>query len=1173
DSAFSGVENDTVFNVSEGATLKIAGSLQNGSNYNNDDCNNYPVHYTGAGTIILSGSATYTRFTTQVSGTATLLINGSVSDAMTYTVKSGAGIGGSGSLHSAGLVFEDNARLVIVDKDDPFTTSLSTLTFPNGGVSVTPPAGVTMTTPAKLLVSNKEILVSNVSLTETEGYGLEVTQDSAGYTLYCTRVDKDNYPAIVADVSGVCAWDSIAWQTPEGVAIAEGTINWLSVETGTLRVTDNATVQIPDELLETATQLTSFNVAYAKANAVLTLAGDTVTLPKIHIASGNAGFLATSATTFNVPTLTTDMNTVGLDLSACNRITTLPENVTYSLMGDGTLSRALPGTTDVTIASNTLTMGAGNQLGGRRVIVKSGATLDLKGTIQPTAITLSGGTLTNTGAALESMGQIQTYGITLTADSTIGGSAAITSLASNWNAHTLNLGGYTLTVNNSAALNLINTTVSNGTIVLAAGALNMGDGNHGSAEVTLNNVTIRTQNGATAQLQRNYALTGTILLDAGVKLNDGNSLTGAEASLILSANAFNGAATLTARNITLTATELPTRYPTVACTTLAVDDNYKALIAASEDARVQLATVSGDAPTVNNLPEGRVRLVDNNALYAAIAMSALKAEVAGEQTLAGLAWQNAETSESVAYANIVRDLITEMTLTVTADTQLALGDVKTLFPSLTTLNVVYGTANATLTLAGDATTLPALSLSGEAGVLATTAASLAIDSLAVAQDTFTFNVNALNAVTAIRNLPANTTLTGTGTLEKAMPAWTGTLTTNGALTISSALDGTGALTVAAGNTTLSGTNTYTGNTTIQSGATLVLTRVEALASSSTYQGAGTLSCDAFLPKTITASLTANTWRGSVVITGTVTLDDQNTSFEALGHTNSKLVLNGTLTGYLKNNGVCEVPVELNGTLTNNNGYSNNSYIFKKLSGSGSFTHNKNLPYAFIFEDVSEFEGAITVSADQARVVVGGTADVEDGKIVVAGNAKIAAGKTWSANKGLTIKEDVTLTIENTAALSVGSGKITGAGILLCNGVVPTTTTGLDEATWTGTVTLKGITDLNDFNPNDYGNTASTVELYNMGSSDTNKFYFPGSSDAYNFNPTLKLTGTNYVRNGSQGKVYTFNKLIGDGSLTINNSPGNGHAFVFVDVSEFTGALNVDKNTHKMLVGSNDSTLV
>ncbi len=1175
----SGQQVKAIFNVSEGATLKIAGTLKNGSNYSNDACNNYPVYYTGAGTIMLNGAASYMKFPTSVASTATLLINGSVADAKAYTIESGAGIGGSGTLQSVGIAFNENTRLAIVDKDDPLTLSVMSLSFPAGGVAVTPPAGVTMGNPAKLLKSNVAITANNFYLTESTGYALSVTQDSSGYTLLCNRDERDSYPELVADVTGVVAWDSIVWKTPEGTAIDSNTINWTSTETITLRVSNTATVQIPDNLLETFNRLETLQVAYATTDATLTLAGNTVSLPTVHVASGT-GTLTSSATSLGIETLTAATASVGMDLSVCGSVTTLPETVAYSLIGNGTLGRVLPGTTDVTIASGTVTMGAAGQLANRRVIVKSGATLDVMGYAQPVSITLAGGTLTNTGAALDNQSAWQTYNITLTADSTISGSANIRSLATNWAGNTINLNGRTLTLDNSATVYLTNPTLNNGTIVVAAGRLDIGYGWDAAnswaqkdATSTLNNVTIQA-NGGSVIFNRNMAMEGTVVLGEGVKLKEGVALTeSATTRLTLSANAFNGAATLTARDITLTANTLPTRYPAVNCTTLTLADDYKALIAASEAIRVQLATVSGDAPTVSNLPAGRTALVEGGVLYAAIPMSDLKATVSGEQSIANLAWQNAETGEALEYANIVKSAVTSMTLTVTGDTQLALGNLKTDFPRLTTLNIIYGAANATLTFAGDATTLPTVSITGEAGALATST-TLAIDALMVAQDTFTFDVNALNAVTTIVTMPsASTTLVGDATLTAQLPALSGRLTTNGTITISSALEGTVALTVPEGKTlTLSGSNSYTGATTIPSGATLVLTKEGALATGSIYKGAGTLSCSGFLPKGITSSLTANTWTGTVVITGTITLADQNTSFEALGHTNSKLVIDGNLTGYLKNNGVCEVPVELNGSLTNNNGYSNNSYVFKKLSGTGSFTHNKDLPYAFIFEDVSEFEGAITVSAAQARVVVGGTAAVENGKIVVAGNAKIASGKTWSANNGFTIAQDVTLTIEHADALSVGSGKITGAGTLLCNGVVPTTKTGLNDATtWTGTVTLKDITTLNNFNPNDYGNTASTVELYNMGSSDTTQFYFPGSSATYN--PTLKLTGTNYVRNGSQDKVYTFNKLTGDGSLTINNAPGNGHAFVFVDASEFSGALNVDKNTHKMLVGSNDSTLV
>ncbi|MBQ9694302.1 MAG: hypothetical protein IJV69_06045, partial [Kiritimatiellae bacterium] len=866
--------------VSTGARLNVPANVQNGTN-----AIEYEISMSGGGTVVMSGTNTYSFHGTVVDSNTTLLLNGTHRYAKRYYIGMSATFGGSGELvpisdNNCSVTFNPYSKLAIVDPNDPLSIQIGangTLSFPSGGVSVTPPDGITMSSPAKLLTSTTALSTSNFSLTNTEGLGLDVTTSGSWYTLICKKVTQDDYSAIVADVNTSTSWDDLEWQTPEGATIVDGTMNWDAVTDITLRVSDDAVLQCPEDFTAEVPNLAKVNVVVQKTGATLTFAGNDIVLPTIAVMGAYSGTLLTTASSFTANEITVEQGTLGLGVGIVNGTSLLPTTPTYTLYGDGTLNKVMPGTTAVTITSGTIKAGATSQLTNRAVTVKAGATFDLNGYAQPIDLTLAGGTLTNTGSEMTDQSAWSTFNITLSADSTISGTAAIRSIATDWALNTFNLNGYTLTVNNSSTVYLTNPTIINGTIIMAAGTLDIGYGwDQANSWVkvdadgaTLRNATIVT-NGGSAIINRAMALDGTVILGEDVRLANGVNLTeSATTALTLSANAFNGASTLTATNVTLTANVLPTRYPTIAATTLALADDYKALVAASETTPITLATISGSTPTIVNIPTTREVVVDGDVAYLALRATTLTAELTGEQSWDALTWKNGSTSADVTYVDVDKALITDITLTVTADATLTLADVKTSFPSLTALNIVYGTPGATLTFAGTDVALPTLVITGESGTLKTTVTTATIDSFSVAQTAFGFDVATLNATTTLPvALPITCTLTGNeDTLTKTLPELTGTLNTQGTFAIGTAMNGAGTLNVNGGTLTLKVANTLTGPAVIAQDATLKIENASAI-TSGTISGAGTLLCSGVLPVS-KVGLTDADW------TGTITLQNIN----------------------------------------------------------------------------------------------------------------------------------------------------------------------------------------------------------------------------------------------------------------------------------------------------------
>lgn len=243
--------------------------------------------------------------------------------------------------------------------------------------------------------------------------------------------------------------------------------------------------------------------------------------------------------------------------------------------------------------------------------------------------------------------------------------------------------------------------------------------------------------------------------------------------------------------------------------------------------------------------------------------------------------------------------------------------------------------------------------------------------------------------------------------------------------------------VSDGTLVLDGAQTVSGMLQIYPDARVKLTTAEALGNWN-VMGSGTLECAGVFP-TKRGGLTDAWWMGTVELTGDITLANVNESLEVLGHSGSTLRVTGNVTGYLAIEKTCAIPLELNGSITITDGYTNGWYIFSKLTGSGTFIHNRNLVYPIVFADASEFKGTLTVSQANAQLVIGNKGDAIAGAIVVSADATavVADEKTWSAPNGVTVEGTLggSGTVESDLTFASGSTLDATQGMLTVTGAV------------------------------------------------------------------------------------------------------------------------------------------
>ncbi len=259
---------------------------------------------------------------------------------------------------------------------------------------------------------------------------------------------------------------------------------------------------------------------------------------------------------------------------------------------------------------------------------------------------------------------------------------------------------------------------------------------------------------------------------------------------------------------------------------------------------------------------------------------------------------------------------------------------------------------------------------------------------------------------------------------------------------------------------------------------------------------------------------------------------------------------------------------------NNNGWTASSKdpVFAKLTGDGTFydQSNSGCRQNVTFLDASEFTGTFTVAGK--RIGLGGANTAQNDascrgtiEIVNSASATIASGKTWTTGMGFringTLNVNGTLAAEDTATTCVS-----GSGTVVFTGRAPTPTGDAwwKNASWTGTVQMKDVTDLvgstnwtgTNFLPNDYGNTGSVLELYNCSG------WLPNNSN-YQCTVPLKVTGTLTINNGISGSKFVISSLSGSGAIyTTSNS-----ATVTIQILEaanFTG--KVQLNSKRVVFG-------
>ncbi len=376
----------------------------------------------------------------------------------------------------------------------------------------------------------------------------------------------------------------------------------------------------------------------------------------------------------------------------------------------------------------------------------------------------------------------------------------------------------------------------------------------------------------------------------------------------------------------------------------------------------------------------------------------------------------------------------------------------------------------------------------------------------------------------------------------------GTLTFNGTASIATTLDISGSAAVNMTGSTLTA-NTVTGTgTAIYTGAT---------------------------PPTGLGWADGSNWQGTLWV--------KNTTFtgvlpNTMANANSTLKLSGVV-GYFNSTGNTQTS---DGTLELENdsysyafsvsdGWSTGGItVFAKLKGSGTLgVQSKDIAQCYVFKDASEFTGTFNLAGRPLRVILGDGASLspDEGTItVVSGTtATIPSGKTWTANKN-GFRVEGTLNVNGTLASSAETAAIKGSGTVVFTGRAPTPTGDRwwKNTSWTGTVQMKDVTNLvgasnysgTNFLPNDYGNTGSTLELYNCSG------WLPNNNN-YRCTVPLKVTGTLTINNGITGSKFVISHLSGTGAIYTDSNTATVTIQV-LEAENFTGYVKL--NSKRVIFG-------
>ena len=262
--------------------------------------------------------------------------------------------------------------------------------------------------------------------------------------------------------------------------------------------------------------------------------------------------------------------------------------------------------------------------------------------------------------------------------------------------------------------------------------------------------------------------------------------------------------------------------------------------------------------------------------------------------------------------------------------------------------------------------------------------------------------------------------------------------------------------------TFSGANTYTGGTVIAEGVSLNA-GTNSLGTGA-VTGAGKLVVAGYPSNaTVRTSLGAAEWTGTYVNTADNTLADNGNWLGAVGNANSIVEFTGTNSGFLAQAGSMNAALKVTGSITFNNGFSNDGgYTFNgALLGTGTLaTQNAQTDVLKFLGETKDFAGTITVAGGHC-IAFGEQADTgtaHEGKLIVAAGktANIAAGKTWTAVNGIEV------------AGTIGGEGTIGSTLILLNGA-----TLANAMTLEGNVTVAEGTDINHAYATEAGDTVIT----------------------------------------------------------------------------------------------------
>lgn len=250
---------------------------------------------------------------------------------------------------------------------------------------------------------------------------------------------------------------------------------------------------------------------------------------------------------------------------------------------------------------------------------------------------------------------------------------------------------------------------------------------------------------------------------------------------------------------------------------------------------------------------------------------------------------------------------------------------------------------------------------------------------------------------------------------------------------------------------------------------------------------------------------------------------------------------------------------LKGTGENDNSH---SYAFDYFNGA-----------TITVDGDATIEGNIGAHNAQSKVI---TLNVAEGKTLTiagfvktgtiaasgAGTVKLASENSYSG--GTTIPDGSKLVVTNAAAL--GTGAITGAGELICDGVLPTNTTGLTTGTpaeaetpasgWLGTVKLLNGNSYDNLNLASYQNDNSTIEIENV------TCHLSCWSNGTTTIANLCLTGEglqldNGTSTDGSGGTLNIGSLSGTGKFKgVSGNTQFGYKLFVGDASDFSGELDL-----------------